>query len=172
MSVLTIESVEVNLITTSATAVTNMIFRVLLDIARERGLSSSYLADLREVIQKGLFTWLSEEALKFLRFEVSFPNSNKALEVFELHFEYIANGSRELQKPNIQRLHEFCSQLAALPQGVQYVIKVHNESWASQVEGWVPTTFKEVDGDSRDLEGGGFAYGSIAASVSYRGSKW
>lgn len=170
MGVLTIESVEVNLITTSATAVTNMIFRVLLDIARERGLSSNYLADRREVIEKGLFTWLSEEAMKFLRFEVSFPDSNKALEVFELNFEYIANGNRELQKPDIQRLHEFCAALDALPQGAQYVIKVQNESWASQVEGWVPSTFKEVDGGRRELTE--FVYGSIAASVSYRRGNW
>lgn len=171
MSVLTIETVQVNLVTQTATAVTNMIFRMLLEIARERGLSSNYLADGREVIEKGLFAWLAEESLILVRFEVSFPESENALEVFELTFEYVNGGSEELVKPEIERLREFCRELAALPQGVEYTVKVRHESWASEVEGWVPCTFKEVDVDREEYLGE-FGYGVVEGSLMYQGSTW
>ena len=171
MSVLTIETVEVNLITQSAIALANMVFRVLLEIARERGLSSGYLADGREVVEKGLFTWLAEEALILVRFEVSFPESDKALEVFELGFEYVDDGSEDLIKPDIEHLRDFCRQLNSLPVGAEYEVKVSHEPWASEVEGWVPCTFKEVDVEREDVLGD-FGYGAIGGHLTYQGSVW
>ena len=45
MSVTTIARVQVDLVTASITYTINMVFKVLLEVARERGLSSTYLMD-------------------------------------------------------------------------------------------------------------------------------
>ena len=171
MSVLTIESVVVNLVTTSATAVTNMVFRMLLEVARERGLSSSRLANGRERIERGLFTWFSEQALILVRLEVSFPYGDKALEVFEFTFDYVDGGSEELHQPNVEKLRDFCRELDALPKGVEYAIKIRRQPWSSEVEGWVPCTFKEVDVD-QEASLLDFGYGPLEGSLVYFGSTW
>ena len=171
MSVRTSDKVEVNLVVQSATAVTNMLFRTMMEVTRERGLSSSYLANTRENIERGLFTWLSELALLLLRLEVSFPDSDEALEIFEYTFEYVDDGKKEARTPDVAKLRDFCRQLAALPPGVEYRVKIQREPWSSKVEGWVPCTFKEVK-DGEDVSLTGFGYGTTDATLVYRGSSW
>ena len=171
MSVSTIEKVEVNPIAASTTYTVNMVFRALLEIARGRGLSSAYLTDRHESIEEGLYIWLSECSLLKVFFEVSLPHSDNALEVFELSFEYITDGDRELEKPNVERLRQFCRQLQALPPGAEYRTVVRTETWASDVPGWRPTHLKEIDVETEENLAG-FGYGAIGTTLVYRGASW
>ena len=171
MSVTTIEKVEVDVVTKSATYTINMVFMVLLEIARERGLSSAYLTDRHKSIEEGLFIWLSENSLLQVHFEVSMPHSDKALEMFELRFEYVTDAEKELVKPDVERLREFCRQLQALPPDAEYRMLVSLEDWASEVPGWEPSYFKDLDVDT-ETSLTDFGYGTIGTTLIYRGSSW
>ena len=171
MSVTTIEKVEVDVVTKSATYTINMVFMVLLEIARERGLSSAYLMDGHKSMEEALFVWLSENSLLKVFLEVSMPHSDEALERFDLSFEYVTDGDKELEKPNVEKLREFCRQLQALPPGAKYRTVVRTEEWASDVPGWEPTRLKELDVDT-ETSVTSFGYGAIGTTMVYRGSTW
>ena len=171
MSVTTIGKVEVDLLTASTTYTVNMVFRALLEIARGRGLSSAYLTDRHESIEEGLYIWLSENSLLKVHLEVSLTHSEKALERFELAFEYVTDAKMELEKPNVERLRDFCRQLQTLPPGAEYRMLVSLERWASEVPGWTPSYFKELDADT-ETSITSFGYGAIGTTLVYRGASW
>lgn len=171
MTVHTVEKVGVDLLTASVNFTVNMVFKGLLEIVRERGLSLYYLTNERECIEKGLFVWLSEESLQFLLLEVSRPESDKALEVFQFDFIYHTDPLQEVEKLNVEKLREFCRKLRTLPEGVSYQVKVNLESWASEVPGWGPCEFKELnEAEKAILDSWG--YGDIGTSLVYLGSEW
>jgi len=171
MSVTTIGKVQVDLVTASITYTINMVFKVLLEVARERGLSSTYLMDRHKSIEEALYIWMSENSLLKIFFEVSLPHSDEALEMFELTFEYVTDGDKEVEKPNVEKLREFCRQLQALPPGAEYRTVVSKEEWASHIPGWVPTRLKELDADT-ETSVTSFGYGAIGTTMVYRGSTW
>ena len=171
MSVTTIAKVQVDLVTASITYTINMVFKVLLEVARERGLSSTYLMDRHKSIEDALYIWMSENSLLKIFLEVSLPHSDEALEMFELTFEYVTDGDKEVEKPNVEKLREFCRQLQALPPGAEYRTVVRTEEWASDVPGWEPTQLKELDADT-ETSVASFGYGAIGTTMVYRGSTW
>ena len=171
MSVTTIARVQVDLVTASITYTINMVFKVLLEVARERGLSSTYLMDRYKSIEDALRIWMSENSLLKIFFEVSLPHSDEAMEMFELTFEYVTDGDKEVEKPNVEKLREFCRQLQALPPGAEYRTVVRTEEWASDVPGWEPTQLKELDADT-ETSVTSFGYGAIGTTMVYRGSTW
>lgn len=171
MSVKVDDKVIVNVVTMTANYVTNTVMNSLFRIANERGLSSDYIYENRNAIERGLFTWVSEQSLKKLALEVFSEDRANAWELHEFEFKYVIDPRMEAEQPPISATSAFFRTLKDLPKGTKYRVIVNLTSDASPVEGWDLTTGREIDVQiEKELGGWGFGYAEV--KLIYKGSKW
>lgn len=163
--------VVVDVMQKSVVYMTNTLFQVILWIAKGRGLSPDYITSNRDIIERGFFTWLVEEALESLHFEIVSRDGSKSLERWDLNFEYSANPNSEVRRPPIDQIDDFCKKLRELPKGTYYRILVRTKPGASDVEGWQPTNFMPFS-QSREEVFSDWGYGNISANLWYREGTW
>ena len=173
MRTMTKQKVEmkVNVFQKSVTYQVTTLFQVMFRITKARGLASSYITNNRDVLERGFFTWFSERMLETLYFEIVTEDGSKALERWEVNFDYSDNPDPEVRKPPIEQLESFCKKLRTLPRGTYYRILVQTKPGASEVEGWYPTSFKPFS-QSNEKSFSGYGFGNIGAKLWYREGKW
>ncbi|MCK4240918.1 MAG: hypothetical protein KAX30_04790 [Candidatus Atribacteria bacterium] len=138
--------------TTATIYVANEVMRVFFIILDQRGLPNSKLNSQKEVITNGLFTWITTRYLKAAFLELYGPGENKAVERWDLGFRYEEptadidpeNSTERQFKTYIEKIYEIQAKLNALPEGTEYRVVVNLEQGAPAVEGWQPTTLKDI----------------------------
>jgi hypothetical protein len=147
--------IGVKIWTTAIIYVANEVMRVFFTILDQRGLSNSKLNSQKGVITNGLFTWITTRHLKAAFLEIYHPNDlNKAIERWDLGFVYEEpreNDSKFYEdktsnqfKTYIEKISEVTAKLDSLPKGTEYRVVVNLEPGAPVVEGWQPTTLKDI----------------------------
>jgi hypothetical protein len=171
MSVVVRDSVmvETNIFAKSKNMVVNTVMETLLEISYRRHLDPAALLDLRKIIEDAIYVWLHERTLKGLMLEVSLPESANALENWELVFFYNDDPDTEVKKAPTQEMKRFAETLKALPPGSAYRLLVNLAPEAKLPEGWVRTTYKNIN-PSVEKRFDNFGYGNIAGQLVYKGS--
>jgi len=163
--------VSVNVMERSVTYMANTLFQLAFKIARERGLPPDYITANRDILERGFFTWLAEQTLQSLHFEIVSPDSRKALERWDVSFDYSADPDPDVRKPPIEELASVCKKLRSLPHGTYYRILVTTKPGASKVEGWYDTSFMPFTASRKEALPG-WGYGNIGANLWYREGTW
>ena len=164
-------NVSVNLMEKSVTYMSNTLFQIKFKIAQGRGLSPDYLVQNREILENGFFAWLSEQTLLSVHFEVIAPDGSKALERWDLSFDYRADPDETVEKPPVQQIEEACRKLRSLPPGTNYRILVETKPEASEVQGWHETEFLPF-AEKSNQEFSNWGYGHIFGKLWYREGTW
>lgn len=163
--------VSVNVMTKSVNYVVNTIFLLAFRITKWRGLPPHYLASNRDIIERGLFTWLAEQTLEQLHIEVISPDSSRALERWDMAFIYSADPDPEVGQPAMGDVESLCRKLRALPPGTQYRLLVQTKPGASDVEGWRESQFLPFTA-AREQDLTQWGYGNIQGRLMYREGTW
>ena len=139
--------------TTATIYVANEVMRIFFIILDQRGLNNSKLLQQKEVINNGLYTWITTRHLKAAFLEIYHPeDQNKAVERWDFGFRYEEpkadidpeNSTERQFKTYIEKIYEIQQRLDALPEGTEYRVVVNLEPGAPAVEGWQPTTLKDI----------------------------
>jgi len=163
--------VSVNVMTKSVTYMANTLFQLAFRIAKERGLSPDYITANRDMLERAFFTWLAEQSLQSLHVEIVSPDGSRALERWDVSFDYSADPDPEVRKPPVEELARVCKKLRSLPRGTYYRILVQTKPGASKVAGWQQTAFKPFTA-TREQALSGWGYGHVGAKLWYREGTW
>ena len=163
--------VSVNVMEKSVTYMANTLFLLAFRIVNARGLKPDFITKNRKTLEDGFFTWLAEQTLESVHVEIISLTGSKALERWDVSFDYSADPDNKVRKPPIEELADVCSNLRRLPRGTRYRIVVHTKPGASKVPGWYETTFKPFT-QAREEELSGWGYGHIGAKLFYREGSW
>jgi len=138
--------------------VANEVFRVWLIILQQRGLANEHLLSQREVLNKGVFTWLLTRHLKRAILEVYQEGSSEAAERWDMIFTYADPNEEVRSEEEVDSIWEtyldeitpFMTRLSALPPGSVYrvVVDLHDEVAGQpppEVEGWSSTTLRNAN---------------------------
>ncbi|HXE74702.1 MAG TPA: hypothetical protein VNN18_03555 [Candidatus Xenobia bacterium] len=162
-------SVDVDILQRSVTYTVNTVFQTMFKVVGGRGLPSDYLIERRKVIEDGLFTWLTEQALFSLHVEVFKRGENKCIERWDFEFVYRAEPDEKVGRPPLEELEQFMSKLKSLPAGAQYGLLANLKAGYTEVPGWSPRELMELEAtDEQRLNAWG--YGNIGTTLIYRGS--
>ena len=140
-------SIGVKVWAMSTIYVANEVLRAWFEIANLRGLDNDYLSSNLETISRGLQTWLTTRHLRRAVLEVYDPQTDMAVERWDMVFDYDSSGTGGPQsfRTEMDKLREFASRLRSLPPGCRYRVVVQLDEGALPVRGWVPTTLRSVD---------------------------
>jgi len=164
--------------TTATIYVANEVMRIFFIILDQRGLDNSKLLQQKEVINNGLYTWITTRHLKAAFLEIYHPEDpNKAVERWDLGFRYEEpkadidpeNSTERQFETYIEKIYEIQKKLDALPEGTEYRVVVNLEDGAPEVEGWQPTTLKDISHLERHHIGEMIDTGVIKVGMEYWG---
>lgn len=173
----TMIKLEVNILQKSIVYMTNTLLQLGYRIEHGRGVAGGYMARYHEVIERGFRTWLTEEKLQVVHFEVFDRRSDKAYEVGQVSLEYTADPNEEdlvVKKPPIEQLETLFKRLRQLPPGAQFRVVATTAPGASEVVGWYPTTLRPLlGGVKEDIDiGEGHGYGNVRGKTRYLIGNW
>ncbi|MBI2858128.1 MAG: hypothetical protein HYX90_03520 [Chloroflexi bacterium] len=172
MSEVTVK-VGVNLLEKSVTFMANTLLQMGYRIEHSRGLKPGYMSANHQVIEAGLRTWLAEQKLLSLHFQILDPQADAALEEWETVIEYTANPREELRKPPVEQLEGLTARLRSLPSSARFRLFVRLAPDASEVPGWVPGGLSPLQGSvSEDTEVGEHGFGHVWGKTRYRSGTW
>jgi hypothetical protein len=126
-------------------------------------------------IEAGVRTWLTEQTLRKVRFEMYSPQSDQAYEYCDVEISYLDDPREEVVKPPIEELEALFTRLEKLPPQAKFRVVVTTAPGASHVDGWAPTTLRELAGGVKEVhEVGteGHGYGPINGRTSLWVSNW
>jgi hypothetical protein len=168
--------VMVDLLEKTVTYTVNILLQLAYRVEGGRGLSGEgYMSRLHETIERGFRTWVSEQKLLFVRFQLYDPTSNEAYEVVQVNLTYTTDPHEEVVKPPIEQLEALMKKLKKLPPDAKFGVIVQNAPGASEVPGWSPAAFKELMGGvSEEIEIGDkeHGFGHVWGKVVYTISNW
>lgn len=135
------------------------IFRVWFIIIQQRGLANTDLLQKKEILNNGLFTWLTTRYLKRAILEIYEPSSSEAVERWDMEFAYADPRAEDLNsedsvdevwKTYLDEMTAFMVRMNALPPGTEYRVVVDLEDEIDgnpppAVAGWSSTTLRNTD---------------------------
>lgn len=139
-------SIGVKVWTQSTIYVANEIQRALIEIPSMRGLDTGYMTSNLQIISKGLQTWICTRDLKRVHLEIFHPTTDKAVETWQMGLSYETSGTGKTNefRTDMDKLKDFASKLGKLKAGCCYRVVVDLEDGAPHVEGWAPTTLRDI----------------------------
>jgi hypothetical protein len=168
--------VVVDLLQKEITYTVNILLQMAYRIESGRGLSGEgYMSRTHEIIERGFRTWVTEQKLQSVHFEIYDPQSDKAYEVGNVYLTYIADPVEQVVKPPIEQLESLFTKLKKLPPGAQFRVVVHNAPGYSEVPGWYLTTLKDLMGGvAEEIEVGDekHGFGRMWGKVVYTIGNW
>lgn len=171
MTTMMAQKVSVNILTMTATMVTNTVFRMLFRIASERGLPPNYINENRKIIEDGLSTWVYEQTLTSLTMEVYQEGQTNSMERFRFDFVYLVDPNMQATEPPVKTLQELTQTLKNLPQGSKYRVVVNLKEGASTVPGWVTAESMPLN-KTKESKVGDWGFGHASVTLTYEGSDW
>ncbi len=176
MSTGTALKVTVNLLEKAVNYTVNILMQLGYRIESGRGLSGAgYMSGEHEVIERGFRTWITEQKLLRVRFQIYDPKTDKAYEVVEANLTYTADSREKVVKPPIEQLEAAMKKLQKLPSDAKFGVIVQCAPGYSEVPGWTTGEFKELMGGlSEEIEVGTEAhgFGPIWGRIIYRIGNW
>jgi hypothetical protein len=162
------------LLTTTAVYMTNCLIQIGFRVEAGRGLSG-YMTGNQAVIERGLQTWLGEQKLLSVHFELFDHADDKAYEVFSVDINYLTEPNEEVMKPPIAQLEDVLKKLRQLPPGAQFRVVAMRAPGFTPVDGWYPTTLRALKGGAaEEIEVGDkdFGYGLATGKITYTRGNW
>ena len=164
-------SVGVRVWATSTIFAATELQRTQLEIVGLRDLDSRYMTSNLDLISRGYHTWITTRHLKRSMIEIYDPQTDNAVERWDLCFDYDTSGTGDPRqfKTEMDKLKAFASKLRKLPPGCTYRIVVELEEGAPQVQGWEYTTLRSVDHLKKNALGGHIDTAKIKVGMEYWG---
>ena len=134
-----VTELAVKVTATSTVYIATTLMGACLRIVVARKLTTEYLNQNRETIERGLLVWLAEGSLTRIHLEVYRPGGAEAVERWRfcvLHDDAVDSVPTA---PPAQQLADLCAVLRALPADAQYRVVVERSEGATTVPGWAPT---------------------------------
>ena len=176
MSTGTSVKVTVNLLEKAITYTVNVLFQLGHRIEGGRGLSGGgYMSRSHSHLERGFTTWVSEQTLLFVRFELYSSQSNKAYEYVQVNLTYLADPIERVVRAPIEQLEGIMKKLRKLPSDAKFNVIVKTAPGASEVPGWSRAEFKPLIGPvAEEIEVGDeeHGFGHITGKVVYTISNW
>jgi len=148
-------SIGIRLSTQSTIYVGTQVVKTFIMIPGLRGLDSREITSNLEPISRGVQTWTTTGDLKSAHLEIFDPRTDEAVERWDMVFKYEADGGQKSQfNTELDKLKDFASKLGKLRSGCRYRVVVELEDGAPAVEGWTPTTLRDVSHLSKKSLGG------------------
>lgn len=161
-----------NAVEKTATYTTNCLMRIGYRIEYGR-VGSNYMTQHHQPLEEGFRTWIAEQTLEAVHYEIYDPVSNKAYEVGMIRLDYFADPNEEVVKPPIEELERLFTRLNTLPPGAQFRCVVTTAPNATKLPGWQPTQLKDLMGGGKeDVSVGSFGFGHAKGSFIYRLGNW
>ena len=113
-----------------------------------------------------MYIWLHERTLEGVLLEVSLPESQNALENWEVVFAYSDDPDATVKRAPTEELKLFAQTLKGLPPGSAYRVLVRVAPGAKVVPGWATTTRKNIN-PTVEKHFGQFGYGTIEGQMRY-----
>jgi hypothetical protein len=168
--------VTVDLLEKTVNYTVNILLQLAYRVEGGRGLSSAgYMSRFHEIIERGFRTWVSEQKLLFVRFQLYDPTSNEAYEVVQVNLTYTADLHEKVVKPPIEQLETLMKKLKKLPPDAKFGVIVQNAPGASEVPGWQPAEFKKLMGGvAEEIKVGDekHGFGHVLGEIIYTISNW
>ena len=168
--------VVVNLFEKTINFTVNILLQLAYRVEGGRGLSTEgYMSNRHESIERGFRTWVTEQKLLFVRFQIYDPKSNEAYEIVQVDLKYLDDPIEKVVKPPVDPLEALMKQLKKLPSDAKFSVIVRNEEGASEVPGWSPAKFKDlIGGVSKEIVVGDeeHGFGHVTGRVVYTISNW
>ena len=176
MSTGTSVTVGVNLLEKAITYTVNVLFQLGYRLEGGRGLSGGgYMSRLHDVLERGFTTWVAEQKLLFVRFELYSSQSNKAYEYVQVDLTYLADPIERVVKAPVEQLEGIMKKLKTLPSDAKFNVIVKTAPGASDVPGWSRAEFKElIGGVAEEIVVGDeeHGFGHVTGKVVYTISNW
>ena len=127
-----------------------------------------------EFYEKSIRTWLTEEKLLAVYYELFDPKMDEAYEVAKIILDYTTEPKEEVVIPHVEQMEAMFKKLRDLP-GAKFRLVVTRAPGYTHVDGWVPTKLKSLKGGEAQTMTIGdqkFGYGPISGELVYTVSNW
>jgi hypothetical protein len=160
-------SVAVRSYTHAVTYVADNILKSLKDILLFSGLDPNKLANERDVLHRGISTWISSGHLRKIVLEVFDPSTDKLAGRWDIHVSYEWTGGDGQFWTDTDMIRFAMKKAGLLPSKAEYRILVDNaDGWAA-VAGWSSTTFRSTAGMVEQRIGTTIEASGLTGGISY-----
>ena len=175
MATTTMMKLSVNLMEKSVVYLCNCLIQLGFRIEHLR-VGSDYMRRHLERLVAGFKTWLGEQKLETVAYEIYSPQADKAYEKGEVTLEYYADPTEEqevVKPPPIEDMEAMLQRLKTLPEDAKFRVVVTLGPNASHVPGWSQTVLRELMGSVKeDVDVGSFGFGHASGKLQYRIGNW
>lgn len=160
-------SVAVRSYTHAITYVADNIIKSFKDILLYSGLDPSKLAADRDVLLRGISTWIASGHLRTIVLEVFNPATDKLVGRWDIHISYEwADGDGQFWT-DTEMIRFAIAKAGILPSRAGYRIVVDNAPGRPDVPGWSSTTFRSTTGMIEQRVGTTVEASGLCGGVSY-----
>jgi hypothetical protein len=163
---------SVNTLTMEINFSVNSIMRTAYRIEHGRT-GGDFMTRYHQVIENGIRTWIAEETLEAVHFELYDPTSNLAYEKGRISLQYTADPREEAVKPPIEELESFFTRLEKLPPDAKFRLVVTTAPNATKIPAWTSTNLLDLKGGQKEkVDFGSHGFGRIEGKLQYEISNW
>lgn len=160
-------SVAVRSYTHAVTYVVDNILKSLKDILLYSGLDPNKLAADRDVLHRGISTWIESGHLRKIVLEVFDPSTDKLVGRWDIHVSYEWTGGDGQFWTDTEMIRFAIKKAGLLPASAEYKIVVKNATGSRDVSGWSSTTFRSTVGMVEQRIGTAVEASGLGGGVSY-----
>ena len=151
----------------TAVHLTDAIMGTFQNIVASLGLSSGYLQNHWDVIERGLKAWIAEGSLDEVRLEFGSESDPEVIFVIPLSYEVTGDGDVTFVTSQA-RLARMMAKLETVPAGTSYRLVVSHNGSYQWVDGWQNSSFADTSALTSSYAMGNVASGPDAsASINY-----
>jgi hypothetical protein len=160
-------SVAVRSYTHSVVYVADNILKSLKDILLYSGLDPGKLAISRNVLHRGISTWIESGHLRKIVLEVYSPATDKLVGRWDIDISYEWNGGDGQFWTDTDAIRFAIRKAGLLPASAEYTIVVDNAPGYPPVPGWSTTTFRSTAGMIEQRIGTTIEASGLSGGISY-----
>jgi len=151
----------------AVTHVTDNVLKSLKDILLYSGLDPGKLASQREVLHRGIRTWIESEHLQVIVLEVFDPRTDALIGRWNISISYAWNGDEGEFWTDTEQIRFAIKKAGVLPGTADYQFKVTTKAGRPEVAGWSPATFRSTAGFVEQSIGTTVEASGLSGGVSY-----
>ena len=160
-------SVAVRSFTHSVVYVADNILKSLKDILLYSGLDPGKLAFKRDVLHRGISTWIESGHLRRIVLEVYDPTSDKLVGRWDIEISYEWTGGDGQFWTDTDAIQFAIRKAGVLPARAEYTILVDIAPGYPPVAGWLTTTFRSTAGMIEQRIGTTIEASGLGGGISY-----
>lgn len=160
-------SVAVRSYTHSVTYVADNILKSFKDILLYSGLDPGNLANSRDVLHRGISTWIESRHLRKIVLEIHAPSTNRLVGRWDINVSYEATGGDGQFWTDTDAIRFAIKKAGLIAATTEYRVIVDNAPGYPHVPGWSTTTFRSTAGMIEQRIGTTIEASGLSGTISY-----